>query len=343
MNRFIKKILQTIFIFLVPSIIVITIYIIRDIYCDFGIDQTYSMKYWFNGLGDFSTKKLIHQKNKTHNTFIFGSSRSSHFYGCYLQKKIIHSSNCKPYYYGNWGESIGGIERKLNFLDSSGYSLKRVLIVLDGDISFRSDGRVQPYDHYLLSGKSRIESCINHAKDFFSIHGDSKNDRFKIFLGIAPNPEIIFNKPCDAFTNDLYHTCNQYNFSFDSTILTTIKHRNTIDSLTKINFLYKRPNIEKSYPKQFSNNEKKIFRSVKQLLTKNNTNYAIVLSPLYDQKKLQSEDLIYLKQLFGSRLLDLSGKNWITNNKTYYPDKFHFTGVVSKYIMDSIGKLKLLN
>lgn len=342
MSRFFKKILSTILIYLIPAIAIIFIYVVKDIYCDFGIDQKYSLKYWFNGLGDFSTKKLIHQKNKIQNTFIFGSSRSSHFYGCYLQKKVIHSTDCHPYYYGNWGESIGGIERKLHFLDSSSYSLKRVLIILDGDITFRGDGSVQPYDHYLLTGKSRLESCIIHAKDFFSIHGDSKNDRLKIFLGIAPNPEIIFNKPCDDVTNDLYHLCNKYNFSFDSTILTTQKYKRIIDSLQRNNFLYERPNNVKSYPIQLSTIEKNTLVRIKKILNKHTTKYAIVISPLYDQKKLHPEDLKYLKHLFGEKLLDLSGKNWITNNEIYYPDKLHFTGVVSKYIMDSIGKLKLL-
>ena len=141
----------------------------------------------------------------------------------------------------------------------------------------------------------------------------------------------------------MYHLCSNFRFSFDSIYLRNEKYKRVVDSLIKCNYFYKRPKIQKSYPKQFSDNEKKLLARIKKILAKHNTKYAIVISPLYDQKKLQKDDLMYLKQLFGSRLMDISGKNWITENEAYYPDILHFEGVVSKYIMDSIGKLNLLN
>ena len=194
-----KKLLVNFFSFSIPLflllLIPITIYIKRDVYSDFSPKENYSWKYSFQQLGDLSTKKLL-TSTIDYNSFILGSSRTTSIYGCYLQTKIPNSIF---FHYANWNETIGGIYRKLNLLDSLGYDLKNVVICLDTDHTFAFTGRPHYYDHYLLTDIPRRKYLISHFQQFFS---HVSVDRLKILIGLPVQGDIFPNWQSDLRTND---------------------------------------------------------------------------------------------------------------------------------------------
>src|ERR1041385_3175954 len=79
MKRFIVNTIIFLGILVLAVIPPTVLYIKRDVYCDFGNHKNYSWKYNFQGLGDISTKKLVHS-TIPYNSFVFGSSRCVELY-----------------------------------------------------------------------------------------------------------------------------------------------------------------------------------------------------------------------------------------------------------------------
>ena len=54
---------------------------------------------------------------------------------------------------------------------------------------------------------------------------------------------------------------------------------------------------------------------IHDILVRNNTNYKVILNPIYDQLLFSTEDKEFLLTLFGNNnIADFSGKNRITND-----------------------------
>lgn len=330
-----KKFIKNIIYFLLPITCIVTallsLYYIADPYDDFKVKENYSWKFRFQKLGDLSTKKLMHT-TQHYNSFVLGSSRSCGVYACYLEQKIPHS---KFYHYANWNETIGGIEQKLKLALKQGHDLKNVVIYIDNDCTFLKKGKVRTTDHYLLTKQNRIKYVLKHLLFFFK---NLDADLIKILLGMGHN---ITDAPfwnSDLNTNDVNHICNDSIKASYGVVLKDKAHLTKVDSLLALNILYKRPTTQQYNQPKISANEKKSLQEIKALFDKHNTQYYIVLTPLYNQEKISTVDLEILKSYFGDGLYDFSGINAFTNNAYNYVDKEHFQPYVSKSILDSIIK-----
>jgi hypothetical protein len=334
MKTFLKKIL---FATLLPGLFYVIVFIFYrtyDVYQDFGTYPNYSWKYEFQSLGDLSTKKLINSKknyntSKNYNTFIFGSSRTTSLFACYVQNQLEDS---KAFHFGNWNESIGGILEKIKLLDSLHYQLSNIMIYIDTDYTFEGDGRCKPYDHYLLTHAPRPTYLMNHFSSFLS-----NKENYKILLGGAPPKDRFPNRHSDPVTNDPYHKCTDStvrSYGFDPFIRAdSLK----IDSLKKSGFFYARSKRQKYLDEQISSSESKIIDGIVKILNRHRAKLYVIITPLYDQRKFNPEDISILRTAFGESLYDFSGINAITNNEyNYKPDRKHFREVVSKKIFDSI-------
>jgi hypothetical protein len=328
MKTFLKKILYA---SIGPVLFYLCVFIVYhhyDPYQDFGTYLNYSWKYEFESLGDLSTKKLINSKNN-YNTFVFGSSRTTGLYACYLQKKL---ENSEAFHYANWNESIGGILEKIKLLDSLHYKLSNVVIYIDADYTFDGDGGCRSYDHYLLTHTSRLTYLTNHFSGFLS-----NKDNYNILLGGTPPKDRFPNRHSDPITNDPYHKCSDsiiYSYGFDPF---TRNDSLKIDSLKKSGFFYARRNHQQFLSKQISLEEEKIIYKIVNILDRHKAKLYLIVTPLYDQMKFNPDDILILKKAFGENLHDFSGINAFTNNEfNYKPDRKHFREVVSKQIIDSL-------
>ena len=67
------------------------------------------------------------------------------------------------------------------------------------------------------------------------------------------------------------------------------------------------------------------------------TDYRIVISPLYDQKKIDTTDLQFLRTVFGAdKVFDFSGINDMTASIYHYYETSHYLPAIATEIMDSI-------
>lgn len=332
MRRFILK--NTVFfgILFMTVLLPTLLYINRDVYQDFGSYKNYSWKYNFKGLGDISTKKLL-QSSLPYNSFIFGSSRSAELYACYLNTKIKNSCF---FHYANWFETIGGIYAKLKLLDSLNYKIDNVVIYLDEDgITFKDDGRISNTEHYLLTNQSPASYYFTHYKMFFS---SFTVDKLKILLGMKVSGVVFPNWESDLKTNDHRHVCSEGILEDYGNTEMDEAYRGKIDSLKRVGVLFERSgfNQQRREKKQISVNEENILLKIHELFKKHNTNYYIVITPLYDQMQFDYADMQILRTIFGNNIYDFSGVNEITNNDYNYLDGIHFRPCISKQMIDSI-------
>jgi len=327
-----KSFVRTLLLFFAaPGVLVLMLvglYVKKDVYLDFGPYPNYSWKYYFQQLDDLSTKKYL-LSDKNYNSFIMGSSRSVGVYGCYLQKKI---PNSRFFHYGSWSESIGAIHQKLWFLDSTGADIRNLVLYIDTDNSFYQDGSSFS-QHYLFTGSSEIMYKLKHMKTFLLAKDP---DYVKILLGMEVHGEIFPNWESDKTTNDCQHVCS-------ASVLSTYSLRNQshkdsvkIDSLLKNGFLYPRKPIQQYSTDQISGIEESKLAAISEILKKHQTNYYVVITPLYDQIRFSNRDMKILRNYFGNRIYDFSGINETTNNPCNYPDRKHFLPCISKMMLDSI-------
>lgn len=331
MKIFIKRLTYFISIPIIVLAFAIIIYIKRDVYSDFGEHKNYSWKYYFQQLGDISTKKLLKNKTINYNSFVFGSSRSTGIYACYLQKKI---PNSVFFHYGNWNETIGGIYAKLRLVDSLGYKIDNAFIYFDTDFTFAGNGNCSPADHYLITQQSKFSYYKKHFNSFYKNFSMSK---LKILLGLEVNGKVFPNKTSDLYTNDYNHVCSSPKVIENyNNILTSQEHKNSIDSMKASGFLYQRPDSLIYNPQKISENEELMLKKMLGIFNKHNTNYSIVITPVYDQHKFHPDDSTLLYSLFGENIYDFSGVNEFTKNEYNYPDRKHFQPYITKIIIDSV-------
>lgn len=305
-------------------------YIHSDPYMDYGKKQNYSWKYSFQQLGDISTKKLLNSSTK-YNSFIFGSSRSTSLYACYLNEIFPDS---RFFHYANWSETIGGICNKLDLIDSLGYRIDNVIIYIDTDATFQGKGKCNITDHYLVTKSGKFDYLKSHLVSFYL---NMTFDKIKILFGCKISGAIFPNWNSDLTTNDPNHSCNDPDILLNySKINDSQKLRDKIDSLRTRGFFYKRPLAQQYKEDQISESEKNILLKIKKLFTIHSTKYYIVITPLYDQLKFSCGDQEILTILFDNRLFDFSGINRYTNNEYNYLDERHFQPYISKCMIDSI-------
>jgi hypothetical protein len=315
----------------------VIIYIVKDPYCDFGWKDHYRFNQYFHIPGDMSVKRLENEK-RNDNTFIFGSSRAVPLYACYVKYKIFNNSNnVKPFHFSTWSESIGGIYSKMNYLNQRGIVIKNCILLIDNKNTFLNHGKIKQNNHYLLTGKSKSYTIIDHFIHFFYYSGKRLPENIEILFGLKKKNDINF---ADLETNDLFHTCSLYNRKhvFD----TTLFYKSIPINHEKPNF-YPINKQDKRTKNQIFINELTYLKKIKNIFIKNKTNYVILIAPMYNQKKFSVKDEKIINAIFDKRVIDFSGVNSITQNIDNYSSISHYYPYIGKIMIDSLSKSNLLN
>jgi hypothetical protein len=330
----IKKFALKLILFTAPFWLVALSYMVYDPFkVLYSYDNLYD-NYFVNINRDYASSQLFLQNKTTHpyNAFIFGSSRTMAFRTKDWSRHIGKTE--QPFVFDASSEKLSGMWSKIHFLDQNHTHIKHALIIVCGDHTFADP---QEMDGLLFIRHPQVDkhkNWIQFHELFFSSY--MKDYFFVRYLDYqffktqrsyrSKNMEFIEVK-VDSITNDLYRTDLDRKLQADA-----VSYYKQADSL-----FYKRENwLQYRHPQL---NEDKINRlkEIKVIFDKHHTDYQIVISPLYDQKKLHPKDVQRLEAIFGkAHLHDFSGINAITQSKFNYYENSHYRPVVGKYIMDSI-------
>jgi len=281
----------------------------------------------------FVSTEVFLKNNQVYNfdSFIFGSSRSTAF-TCKVWGKYL-PPDCSAFSYGAWNESIVGIFKKLQLVDSLGNNIKNVIIVLDTDQTFDKENNSIEGDHYLISEKNFDQFHMTYfsqsLRKFWLIPAsidyrlfNTRRSYMKDFVGMKIGD-------LDPINNDWLPN--------DEDIILRDSASYYSGSLSKF---YSRPKIEIEGEAQINPNDSLMMQKINTILSKHKTNIKVIIGPLYDQIKFNHDDLEVLHGIFGrENIFDFSGINYLTDNIfSFKNDVIHFRNRTGTRILNSIYK-----
>ena len=331
-----KKFLLKLLIYLSVPIAIIATYFVND---PFKVLYHYD-QYYKSGISEnivslnkdyVSTQHFINNYQKyPYDSYIFGSSRSIHVH---IDDWMKHINAKQCYHFDATAETLFGVERKVAFIHRMGMPIKNALFVLDYSILRKIDnGHKHLYiKHPAISGEGMVAFQLSFFKDFlepaflnqyiyylFTRKANPKKDEIQYI--IKQHSVVLY----DSVSNEL-----QYQWLED------IIRRNP-DSFYNGKRFYARDHSLRYYNRIIGENRTKMLMNIKRILDEDHTNYRILINPLYDQMKLDTNDMKVIVRVFGKEnVFDFSGVNDITDDRRNFYEISHYRPQVAARMLDT--------
>lgn len=295
-----------------------------DIYCAPGSPSYISIN-----------RSMVSQKmfDKYHdfyhwNSYVFGGSRSLYFRHDIWQPYL--DDTCSITHMDGFNESLYSVYHKIKYINGK-TPIDNALLCIDEDLLYKTVNELEPL------------SCITPDLD----PNFSYFEQQTFYLG------AFMRKPLVAIAYTYYRLSGKVKpwvvrlGEFDTTIryydirhnedVNMIEVKNLPDSLiyndTRMAMFYQRPNYQVYGQKVIDTTALRMLTEIKEIFEANNTDYKVIVNPTYNQKKLSLDDQQILESLFGDRLYDYSGVNFITQDYHNYSDNLHFRKHVARQIL----------
>lgn len=328
---------QKLFFFILPFFLFfISIIILYVIYDPFKINKDYA-NYSYKE-GDLITSRdyistqtyLENYKKNQYNSFIFGSSRTLAFQPSEYKKYL--NENGHVFSFDASSENIYGIYSKLRLINSLNQKIDNAIIILCHDVTFRplSENHLVK-KHPILTNESMCDFQKSYFKEFLNIGLLYNFFKYKITENYSESMKKYLNRDTvlyDEITNETFLFSKEKELKTDS-----------------ISYYKKRENIFIHYNEEETIDEKEkiteeylgYLKKIKHILDENQTNYTIIISPLYKKIKFNGQDKAKIEHVFDKeKIFDYSGKNWITKYRGNYYENSHFKPFIGKSIMKEI-------
>jgi hypothetical protein len=320
---------------------VISLYLLKD---PFKVLYSYDSYYKNNDKvvvtlnKDFvSTSTFLNNLNKSINydSFILGNSRSIFYEISEWKTHIGDDAEC--YHFDAAGESLWALTKKIELIDKTSVKIENLLLILDYSTLIQDEpkkGHLGTHSPALEGGSSQIEFQMTFLSTFFSPKFLVAYLDYSISKKVKPymkegyllsDIEIMYNP-----------RKNEIKFN---------RFEKMIDSGTyylddRMSVFFKRDmKVQKVYPISIREEQMNLLAIIDSICTKHDTRVKVIINPLYNQMKINSCDLNYLRTLFGNEnVADFSGINDFTKDYKNYYESSHYRPHVASQILDSIYK-----
>lgn len=328
-----KRFLKNLFLFIgVPLVVLLGIYLCTDPFrCihPFDINDTDITNREY-----LSTELFLRNEKRWHyNSFIFSSSR-----GCGMNTyrwKTYLPNDARPFIFQAWGETLTGIELKMDYLDKNDVRIDNALILLDIPSTFNMDQlprQALSMKHFVFTGKTKFAYS---AAQFFNFIQKPSLWFSSIKKSIRQEKE-----PCcsDTISNDWEKGCRvSYTEIPDQDSLRGCSEQSKQTFLTEVAH---RGNEEIEVSEPLINNGYEVqMRHIKSIFDRQGTDYYVILTPAYcyTHPSVNPKDLEKLNAVFGEdRVYNYTGKNKLTIDYNNYSDPNHFGQRVGWLILEDI-------
>lgn len=261
-----------------------------------------------------------------YDSYIFGNSRSRVYEVDEWMKHIPSGSS--PYHFHALSESLFGMMKKLQYLDDTGAQINNAIFVVDENLLKQATN--------LKGHLFAIPPKLVNYSNFSSFHFDNLRAflDFRFFkcyikyLFTGDNGDYLYNE-----------TGYSTRYNEDKNI--------ELDEQIESGTYYNEEMIEKfnSFPREPLNaseaviktQHREMLETIKSILDRHNTDFRIIISPLYDQRPFSQSDLDVLYELFSKeRVFDFSGTNEFTEDLHNYYEPLHYRPAVATSIMNIV-------
>ncbi len=331
--------LRRILLFSVPLWVLVALYVMLD---PFMVVWSYDDYYERKGLHptldmDYvSCENYVHRNATTHySAFIMGNSRSQ-FWRVSDWTKHLDDGAVAYHYYGN-GETLYRLTRHLQFIHQYGGAIKHVLMVVDRELLQKAEPETTGHLGLMpprIEGRLltfHIENLLSFLKPEFLVGYLD----YAVFGKERPymTERFLFEKPVhyDPVTNEVLE------FLADEAIA-----NGTYYTPERIRRFDGKQFPDSVSPSVLQEQHVALLRQIKDIFSQHATDYRIVVSPLYDQIRLNRQDYQTLCRIFGKEhIYDFSGPNsWNKDYHLYYEES-HYLPVVANAMMDSIYAVRV--
>ena len=329
-----KRYLIRILLFLgLPILVLLAVYYITD---PFKTLRPFSLQYFDDTNRDYLSTELFLRNDSVYhyNSFIFGSSRCCGF-NTYHWKHYLPEGS-RQFMFQAWGETLTGIEEKIDYIDNNGNNIDNALVLFDIPGTFAKEQLPQSVvkiKHYKFSGQSKL------AYQSLLFYQFSQKPSKWISSVIQYSNPIMKTFPVDSISNDwgtnsklidIYRQPQKDSLS-NCTVKSKAVFLKQIEHKTDDNIQVSNPLITEDFYKQLMH--------IKNVFDKHHTDYRIVVSPAYcyTHPSINPEDWAILQNIFGKdKVFNYSGKNDMTTDCYNFSDPNHFGSSVGWQIIEDI-------
>jgi hypothetical protein len=270
-----------------------------------------------------------HYVQEKYNSFIFGNSRSIFYEIQDWESYLPRNSSC--FHFDASGEGLYGIEKKVNYISGVNCAINNVLLILDYDTLKKigpKPGRLFTTPPKLVNNNNIIDFHFESFLAFLSPRFFFEYFDFLISGAVKDYMKTIDNRPRnhDATTNELQ-------FDYFEDMINSGRYYTP----ERLSVFYQRDTSQTYSPVVIREEQKLLLKSMHNSFKKFKSEYKIVINPLYDQVKLNQQDLAFLINLFGKRnVFDYSGINKYTESYENYYESSHYRPHIAREIMEKI-------
>lgn len=330
-----KKFLIISFLFLFPLYFLVFVYVIIDPYkVIYHHAPFYETRNNFTiHRGYVSTMTFKEQIEKYgYNSYIFGNSRSLFYEVETWQKYLPLNSSC--YHFDESGGCVRGLYEKVEYINKHHADLDYALIVLDEELlSFyeRTGPLFMPIPELKtgfrlfqqLSFHFKYFSCFIKPKIFVAILDYSIFRTYRSYMKSIIDPlEISYDiKSNEIRLVEIESKIDNGNYYTDEKMSVFNHAQFPSDSCTC----------------HLDEEKVILLKNIKDIFDSKRTSFKVVISPLYDQKKMNIQTVLTLQSIFGeANVYDFSGINkWNQDYRNYY-EASHYRPQVAAEIMSII-------
>ncbi len=327
-----KHYLLKLLLFLSPILIIVATYVISDPFMViWHYDEYYPADKVVTTNRGFVSTSIFKNQNDTCNydSFIFGNSTSLSYHVDKWQQYIGKDTHC--FHFDAIFGSVVGMNLKVKFVDKQGANIKNALVILDpliiGKNLFQSQSHLTMQPPALTGNQNfwkfhwvHFQSFLNPK--FIKAYFDYKfTGKFKPYMDKVLNGIHVMDHNC--ITNELKES-NWEQLIANGKYFTPERCAAFKD---------------KQYPDStdvahIDGKKRKMFTEIANIFKRHHTRFKVVISPFYDQIRINPADLHFYQSVFGKEnVYDFSGVNkWNIDYHNYY-DSVHYRPVVASEIM----------
>ncbi|MBR1593846.1 MAG: hypothetical protein IJ659_03650 [Alloprevotella sp.] len=269
-----------------------------------------------------------------YDAIIFGNSRSR-YYQTEDWLRHLPKGSC-PFHYDAHNESLYALLRKVEYIERKGRPLRHALVVLDKAL-LEQDKAATPHLNYI---SPQLEGNTLRARMGFQA----------AFFKAWFSPKFIYTyldarlsgKMRPYMAQSLY-VMRPYAYN----PLTNEEYMENEEARIAAGTYYEEADIIRCFkgkqhpgetsPTALSEKGREELQKLAEAFHRMGTDVRVVVSPLYDQIRLNPEDVAALQKAFGAdRVHDFSGTNAFTSDKHNFYEPFHYRPVCARQIMDCI-------
>lgn len=321
-----KKIIFRLTVFSTPFFILLLLFFILDPFMVLRKYDSYEGSFVGHNLGHVSLNHYLRNRKELKiKGYIFGSSRTMGF-PADVWKEYTGVPTMSFY---SAEESLYGMSKKITFIDSMRDTIQYALLLLDVSVLRQTQDNprhlnIQPYQ---ITHSSPISYYRTYVNAWFGKLFVIKYLDYRIFHKYRPYMKDAIDlrdHQFDPITNQIKRPGLEKQISTNPNsyikqyLVRNLTHETTAKPVIGIRQL-------------------KLLGTIKAVFDRHETDYKIVIPPVFNQQKINEQDLRVLWTIFGKdHVYDYTGKNKFSDDVLNFYDGGHFRPHVGSEIMKQI-------